>query len=274
MSAIDEQSTRDLFDEKLPKLQNNAPDCQLSDPVEDVRCFGDCETRSPYPVPRKFPDPDFRMFAMKEQINELGMKLDGIAKSIQPKQEVSYKWRKYSFKTKPVCYRCGRRGHIQYYCNYNQSNDGFQKERQVLHRATRPTYCQPEESSTYEEENQSDVEGTASQLESQENATNNPNLLQKMKPTRTSDQGRKPRNPNQKPRKLQMPNQLRVQLPLVNEADTYPSNLITIGKIAGKPVHLMLDTGSSNSRKTCSSNVGYWFKRFSYKRRSFKRDLQ
>ena len=44
-----------------------------------------------------------------------------------------------------------------------------------------------------------------------------------------------------------MPNQLSVQLPLVNEADTYPSNLITIGKIAGKPVHLMLDTGSSVS---------------------------
>ena len=274
MSAIDEQSTRDLFDGKLPTLQKTPPDCQLSDSVEDVRCFEDSDNRSPHLVPHQFPDPDFRMFAMQEQINELGMKLNGIAKSIEPKQEVSYKWRKYSFKTKPVCYRCGRRGHIQYYCNYNQSNDGFQKERQVLHRATRPTYCQPEESSTYEEENQSDVEGTASQLESQENATNNPDLLQKMKPTRTSDQGRKPRNPNQKPRKLQMPNQLRVQLPLVNEADTYPSNLITIGKIAGKPVHLMLDTGSSNSRKTCSSNVGYWFKRFSYKRRSFKRDLR
>ena len=175
------------------------------------------------------------------------MKLDGIARNKQPKKEVSYKRRKYSFNTKPVCYRCGRRGHIQYYCNYNQSNDGFQKERQVLHRATRPTYCQPEESSTYEEENQSDVEGTASQLESQENAKNNPNLLQKMKPTRTSDQGRKPRNPNQKPRKLQMPNQLSVQLPRVNEADTYPTNLITKGKMAGKPVRLVLDTGASVS---------------------------
>ena len=184
---------------------------------------------------------------MQDQTNELGTKLDGIAKSIQPKQEVSYKWRKYSFKTKPVCYRCGRRGHIQYYCNYNQSNDGFQKERQVLHRATRPTYCQPEESSTYEEENQSDVEGTPSQLESQENATNNPDLLQKMKPTRTSNRSRKPRNPNQKPRKLQIPNQSNVQLPLVNEADAYPSNLITKGKIAGKPVRLMLDTGASVS---------------------------
>ena len=247
MSAIDEQSTRDLFDGKLPTLQKTPPDCQLSDSIEDVRCFEDNDNLSPYPVPHKFPDPDSRMFAMQEQINELGIKLNGIAKSIEPKQEVSYKWRKYSFKTKPVCYRCGRRGHIQYYHNYNQSNDGFQKERQVLHRATRPTCTQPEEYSTYEEENQSDVEGTASQLESQENATNNPNLLQKMKPTRTSDQGRKLRNPNQKPRKLQIPNQSKVQLPLVNEADTYPRNLITKGKIAGKPVRLMLDTGASVS---------------------------
>ena len=247
MSALDEQSTRDLFDGKLPRLQKTPPDCQLSDSVEDIRCFEDSDNCSPHLVPHQFPDRDFRMFAMQEQINELGMKLNGIAKSIEPKQEVSYKWRKYSFKTKPVCYRCGRRGHIQYYCNYNQSNDGFQKERQVLHRATRPNYTQPEESSTYEEENQSDVEGTPSQLESQENATNNPDLLQKMKPTRTSNRIRKPRNPNQKPRKLQIPNQSNVQLPLVNEADAYLSNLITKGKIAGKPVRLMLDTGASVS---------------------------
>ena len=110
--------------------------------------------------------------------------------------------------------------------------EGFRKERQVLHRATRPTYRQPEESSTYEEE---------------ENATNNPNLLKKMKPTRTSDHGRKPTNPNQKPRKLQTPNQSNVQLPLVNKAETYPSNLINKGKIAGKPVRLMLDTGAGVS---------------------------
>ena len=31
------------------------------------------------------------IFAMQEQINELGMKLDAIAKSIRPKQEASYK---------------------------------------------------------------------------------------------------------------------------------------------------------------------------------------
>ena len=68
-----------------------------------------------------------------------------------------------------------------------------------------------------------------------------------MKLTRTSDQGRKPRNSNQKPRKLQMPNQLSVQLPRVNEADTYPTNLITKGKMAGKPVRLVLDTGASVS---------------------------
>ena len=110
--------------------------------------------------------------------------------------------------------------------------EGFRKERQVLHRATRPTYRQPEESSTYEEE---------------ENATNNPNLLKKMKPTRTSDHGRKPTNPNQKPRKLQTPNQSNVQLPLVNKAETYPSNLINKGKIAGKSVRLMLDTGAGVS---------------------------
>ena len=129
MSAIDEQSTRDLFDGKLPTLQKTPADCQLLDSVEDVRCFEDSDNLSPHLVPHQFPDPDFRMFAMQEQINELGMKLNGIAKSIEPKQEVSYKWRKYSFKTKPVCYRCGRRGHIQYYCNFNQSNEGFRKER-------------------------------------------------------------------------------------------------------------------------------------------------
>ena len=58
-------------------------------------------------------------------INKLGMKLDGIVRNIQPKQEVSFKWRKYSFKTKLVCYRCGHRSHIHYYCNCNHSNDGF-----------------------------------------------------------------------------------------------------------------------------------------------------
>ena len=68
-----------------------------------------------------------------------------------------------------------------------------------------------------------------------------------MKPTRASDQGRKPRNSNQKPRKLQIPNQLSVHLPRVNEADTYPTNLITKGKMAGKPVRLVLDTGASVS---------------------------
>ena len=62
----------------------------------------------------------------------------------------------------------GHRSHIHYYCNCNQSNDGFRKERQILHRAIQPTYRQPEESSTYEEENPSDAEGTVSQLESQE----------------------------------------------------------------------------------------------------------
>lgn len=34
--------------------------------------------------------------------------------------------------TKPVCYRCERRGPIQYYWTYNQSNEGFPKEKQVF----------------------------------------------------------------------------------------------------------------------------------------------
>ena len=92
-----------------------------------------------------------------------------------------------------------------------------------------------------------DAERTASQLESEENATTNPDLLQEMKLAQTSNRFRKPRNPNQKPRKLQISNQLGVQLSLVNEADTYHRNLTTKGKIAGKPVHLMLDTGASVS---------------------------
>ena len=44
-----------------------------------------------------------------------------------------------------------------------------------------------------------------------------------------------------------MPNRLSVQLPRVNKADTYPTNLITKGKMAGKPVRLVLDTGASVS---------------------------
>mgnify|MGYP000656992189 CR=1 FL=1 len=69
MFAIDEQSTRDLFDGKLPTLQKTPADCKLLDSVEDVRCFEDSDNLSPYPVPQKFPDTDFRMFDMQEQIN-------------------------------------------------------------------------------------------------------------------------------------------------------------------------------------------------------------
>ena len=63
-------------------------------------------------------------------------------------------------------------------------------------------------------------------------------LLQKMKPTQTGDQ---------KPRKLQTSNQLSVLLPLVNEADTYRTNLSTIGKI-----------------EACSCKGGYCCTPFSY----------
>ena len=39
-------------------------------------------------------------------------------------------------------------------------------------------------------------------------------------------------------------NQLSVLLPLVNEAVTYRSNLTTISKIEGKPVHQIVDTSA------------------------------
>lgn len=117
--------------------------------------------------------------------------------------------------------------------------------RQLLNCATQPTYGQPERTSTNEEENQSDTKETALQLESQEPTTNTPNLPQRTKATRTTDQSKvTPRRPNQKPRKVRMSNQLiHVQLRLVDEVDKYPSNLTTTGKIAGKSVHLMVATG-------------------------------
>ena len=209
MSAIEEHSTRDLFDGTLPRLQESLLGYQLPGPVENVRCFEDSDNFGPDPVPHKLPDAEFTMFDMQEQIDEPGERLDGFTRSIQPKQDANDKWKKYSFNTKPVFYRCRRRGRIQYYCNYNQSNEVSQEERQVL----QPTFRQSERSSTHEEENQSDAEGTTSQLRSQKNATTNSYLLRKMKPTRTSEQARvTPRNPNQKPRQLRMSNQLNVLL--------------------------------------------------------------
>ena len=64
------------------------PDYQLSDPVDAFKTvtisalilfLTNSQTQTSW------------IFAMQEQINELGMKLDVIAKSIRPKQEASYK---------------------------------------------------------------------------------------------------------------------------------------------------------------------------------------
>ena len=64
MSAIEEHSTRDLFDETLPRLQESLLGYQLPGPVENVRCFEDSDKFSPAPVPHKFPDADLTMFDM------------------------------------------------------------------------------------------------------------------------------------------------------------------------------------------------------------------
>ena len=64
MSAIEEHSTRDLFDGTLPRLQESLLGYQLPGPVENVRCFEDSDNFSPDPVPHKIPDAEFTMFDM------------------------------------------------------------------------------------------------------------------------------------------------------------------------------------------------------------------
>ena len=182
----------------------------------------------------------------QEHINRPGRKLDGringIARSIRPRQEANEKYRDHCLRAKPVCYRCGRPGHIQYYCNRNyQSEDHCynQDERQV-YRTTEPTFRQPARTYTLEEEHSLHPERVASteQLKTshQENATSTPTLHQKTTPTLTRDQTQI---------KLRKPNHLRsVLLPLNTEAYINPRSLTTNGKIAGKSVHLLVDTGA------------------------------
>ena len=192
----------------------------------------------------------------QEHINRPGRKLDarinGIARSIRPRQEANEKYRDHRLRAKPVCYRCGRPGHIQYYCNRNyQSEDHcYNQEERQFYRTTEPTFRQPVRTYTLEEENPLDP-GRASSLEQlktshQENATSTPTLHQKTTPTLTRDQTQiKIRKPNQHPRKTRMSNQMRnVLLPLDTEAYMNPRGLTTNGKIAGKSVHLLVDTGA------------------------------
>ena len=192
----------------------------------------------------------------QEHINRPGRNLDarinGIARSIRPRQEANEKYKDHRLRAKPVCYRCGRPGHIQYYCNRNyQSEDHcYNQEERQFYRTTEPTFRQPVRTYTLEEENPLDP-GRASSLEQlktshQENATSTPTLHQKTTPTLTRDQTQiKMRKPNQHPRKTRMSNQLRsVLLPLDSEAYINPRGLTINGKIAGKSVHLLVDTGA------------------------------
>lgn len=93
MSAIDEQLTRDLFDGKLPRLRESPRGYQFHSPLENVRSFKASDKFSPAPHPDHFLDTNLPLFAKQEQINELGKKLDGIVRSVQPKQEANDKWR-------------------------------------------------------------------------------------------------------------------------------------------------------------------------------------
>ena len=194
---------------------------------------------------------------IQEQISRPGRKLDarinGIARSIRPRQEANEKYRDHCLRAKPVCYRCGRLGHIQYYCNRNYQFEDhyYSQENRQVYRTTEPTFRQPAQTyRTLEEEHSLHPERAASpeQLKTshQENATSTPTLHQKTTPTLTRDQTQiKMRKPNQHQRKTRMSNQLRsVLLPLDTEAYMNPRGLTTNGKIAGKSVHLLLDTGA------------------------------
>ena len=87
---------------------------------------------------------------IQEQINELGWKLDtrinGIARSIRPRQEANEKYRDHCLSAKSVCYRCGRPGHIQCSCNRIYQSD----ETQVYH-TTEPTFRQSVRTYTLED---------------------------------------------------------------------------------------------------------------------------
>ena len=192
----------------------------------------------------------------QEHINRPGRKLDarinGIARSIRPRQEANEKYRDHRLRANPVCYRCGRPGHIQYYCNrkYQSEDHCYNQEERQFYRTTEPTFRQPVRTYTLEEENLLDPRRAASpeklKTSHQKNATSTPTLHQKTTPTLTRDQTRiKMRKPNQHPRKPRMSNQLRsVLLPLDTEAYMNPRDLTTNGKIAGKCVQLLVDTGA------------------------------
>lgn len=93
MSVIDEEPTRDLFDGKLPRLQESPRGYQFQSPLENVRSFKASDKFSSAPHPHHFLDTNLPLFAKQEQINELGKKLDGIVRSVQPKKEANDKWR-------------------------------------------------------------------------------------------------------------------------------------------------------------------------------------
>ena len=116
MSATDEQPTRDQLDGILPRLQESAVSYPLHGQLANIKSFEVSDKCSPDGASYKVLHPNLPLFTLREQINDLGKRLNGIVRGIQPKPEANHKLRKYSFKTKPVCYRCRRRGHIKYYC--------------------------------------------------------------------------------------------------------------------------------------------------------------
>ena len=252
-SAGNEPKPEDYEDSQLSS--NSSPAQFISDTINVTAEQYNIADR---PALHKASQPDTLLLCIQEQIKKLERKVDarisGIFRSIRPRQQANKKYRDHMpyLSPKPVCYRCGRPGHIQYYCNHSyQSDDDYynQGKGQVNHR-TNSISRQPVPTHSLEEEHLLDLRRRASpdNLKSslQANATNTPKLQQEIKPTLTSDESHiKMRNPNQPSRNTRMSNEKRsVSLPLSTEAYMNPLGLTTNGKIAGKTVQLLVDTGA------------------------------
>ena len=192
-----------------------------------------------------------QLLCIQEQIKKLERKVDarinGIFRSTPPRQQANKKYRDHMpyLSPKPVCYRCGRPGHIQYYCNhsYQSDDDYYNQGKGQVNRTTDSIFRQPVPTYTLEDENRPlDLRRRASpdnfKTSLQANATSTPKLQQEIKPTLTSDESHiKMRKPNQ--HKSRIMNQ-----PINTKANIKASDLTTEGQIGGTIVQLLVDTGA------------------------------
>ena len=253
LSAGNEPKLEDYEDSQLGS--DSSPARSIDDAVNIIAEQYNIVDR---PALHKASQPDTQLLCIQEQIKKLERKVDGringIFRSIRPRQQANKKYRDHMpyLSPKPVCYRCGRPGHIQYYCNhsYQSDDDYYNQGKGQVNRRTNSISRQPVPTHSLEEKHLLDIRRRASpdnfKTSLQANTTSTPKLQQEINPTLTSDQSHiKMRKPNQPSRNTRMSNEKRsVLLPLNTEAYMNPRGLTTNGKIAGKTVHLLVDTGA------------------------------